>query len=244
MDYALPMQTLSSLFAYHGARRVRSVALATLCLFIGAGTAMPSPLAPEALLERGIARFEAGQPGAAKRDLDAALAADPTLWDGYVTLLRIDLAQGDWPGAGRTLRRALGALTGPETRRQIQALIDALVARVQALLREHRPAEALALVREALSSVSESKALHKLYGEALMARGRELLAEGKTSEAIERFREAIRRTPQELAAYLDLARALFSNGRLSEALRALRDALRIDPENRDARDMMKGLTRV
>jgi cytochrome c-type biogenesis protein CcmH/NrfG len=71
--------------------------------------------------------------------------------------------------------------------------------------------------------------------------GGQLLAQGQLRDAIGAFREATHLAPQQVDAYVGLARALWQQGELFKALAAVQTALRLAPNNSHVRALLHQL---
>ena len=71
--------------------------------------------------------------------------------------------------------------------------------------------------------------------------GGQLLAQGQLRDAIGAFTEATQLAPQQVDAYVGLARALWQQGELFKALAAVQTALRLAPNNNSVRALLHQL---
>jgi tetratricopeptide (TPR) repeat protein len=141
----------------------------------------------------------------------------------------------------------------------------------QLLIQQGKTAEALASFSEAIRLRPGAPDLHSNLAIALMQVGRTteaisefkealrlglsgglanwaeanigwmLLGEGRIPEAVEQYGELVKKEPQSPLWRRSMARALESAGRNEEAIEQLRAVLRLDPNDKEAREMMASL---
>ena len=71
--------------------------------------------------------------------------------------------------------------------------------------------------------------------------GGQLLTQGQLRDAIGAFSEATHLAPQQVDAYVGLARALWQRGEIFKALAAVQTALRLAPNNSHVRALLHQL---
>lgn len=200
-------------------------------------------LSPEALMERGIAAFRAGQLDAASTDLSQALDRDPSLYQAYVYLLRTALARGAWDDAIDVLVRTKKAATGPNGAKVMETMRGDIVAEARTLLERGDVKDAVALLQGAIAHVSSPEVI-SAWVDSLLAHGQALMDRREWAQAIEQFSGVIDRAPETLSAYIGLAKAFFASGEFRNALDAIRRALKLEPGNRDAGELLGKLLRT
>lgn len=78
-------------------------------------------------------------------------------------------------------------------------------------------------------------------GKMLMSFGARLLSHGRVRDAISAYGEAVNALPQNLDAYMGLAKALLKDGKVLRAIGTARKALEIDPASREAHSLLMNL---
>ena len=207
--------------------------------------------------ELALVALDAGDPVAARDELDALLASDENVdLETLMNAARAHLMLGDGQGAEE---RVLRAQKLPTAQSAAEELLDL---QAHALIVEHKASEAVALLRKALPNAlrGETPALlmeayldldqseratevvrmapprARIGIELLVARsrlaverGRDSIAEGFASEAIARMRGPRAQRPLKAEAYAILGRSQYEQGLLRPAVRALKMATTLDP---------------
>jgi len=191
--------------------------------------------------DQGLALFNRGKYEEAIPHFGRAIELDPDFARAHLYLGRSHLNLGKWREAIVPLRTAM-RLSPDEFKKEIvDVLLDALLHAGLFELKGGNFQDSIGFFREALDLQPQSaRAKNELAG-ALIGYGGALLSQGKMTDAVAAFKEALQLSPGDLGAYLGLARALISSGRFQEALKVLQDATAINPNNRDAQLLMKGL---
>ena len=179
---------------------------------------VPDPLLAEVLdlktgalarLDRAIQLAEAGELQPAAAEHEAALAADPTLVQAHVNLIRLYGTLGQPQQAEAHYRAAL-ALN--------PALAEVHYNYGVLLVGQKKPEEAAEAFRRALE-------LNPAYSEANYNYASLLMSSGKLDEAATYFRAALAGKPDHRQAHFNLARVLVWRERYAEAIEELRQTL-------------------
>jgi len=174
-----------------------------------------------------MASFQAGQLDAAERQCRAALAAEPTVLDGYQLLAAITFRQGRLHDAVDVLQTALGHHPSSfEPRFMLGSILRTL----------GRRAEAMAYYQEALAINPDIAEVHSNMGVLHHD-------QGELEPAIACYREALRRAPAQTEARLNLAAALRALGRIDEGLAEFETILTFNPDHAYAALMAMHSTR-
>lgn len=207
--------------------------------------------------EAALLALDAGDPIAARDELDALLANDDNVdLETLMNAARAHILLGDGQGAEERLDRAQKL---PQAQSAAEELLDL---RARALLVQHRPLDAAALLRKAVPNAlrGETPALlmdayldveqydkaadvvrqapvrarigvDLLVARARLAieRGRDTVAEGFAAEAIARMRAPRSPRPLKAEAYAILGRSQYEQGSFRAALRSLKTATDLDP---------------
>jgi tetratricopeptide (TPR) repeat protein len=147
-------------------------------------TVAKSPTSARAWTNLGRALAEDGQPDAAVRRLERALALDPDLAEAHYNLGQIALARGRDSEAAEHYRRAL---------RADPARVPARANLAAALARQHRIGEAVAQLREAVALAPTRVDLH--FNLAVL-----LEREGRRQEALRHYEAVLRLAPGDAEA--------------------------------------------
>jgi tetratricopeptide (TPR) repeat protein len=191
--------------------------------------------------DQGIGLFNRGQYEKAIPHFEKATEYDPGFAKAYLYLGRSYLNLGKWLEALGPLRTGF-RLSPTESRRQARdILLDALFGAASFELKRGNFRKAIGYLREMLELQPQSERGKKELSGALMDFGGRLLSEGNTSGAIDAFSEAVELSPNDLYAYLGLARAFFKSGDFANALQAVREAIKIDPTSKDAQSLSRQL---
>lgn len=166
----------------------------------------------------GILHAKSGRYDEARREFEAALAIQPSYFDGWNNLGKISLDQNDLEGAVRHYSKAIQYRRAPKTLNNLGT----------ALARLGRHAEAERHFAHALR-LDPAHATARFNHAAVLA---EL---GRGDEALRESRSTIAAMPGNPQAHNSLGAVSLRLGRLEEALAAYETALRLDPGNAQAR---------
>jgi tetratricopeptide (TPR) repeat protein len=195
----------------------------------------------QSAFETGLALFNKGKYQKAIVHFQKATELDPNFSQGYLYMGRSYLNLSQWLDAVPPLRTAL-RLSPEETRKEVvPLLIDALLGAATMQLKQRNFQSSLDTLKEALELQPQSAPATQQLVTTLLVFGSSLLSQGKITAAIDVYTEATHLAPQNLEAYLGLARAFFRNGNTPQALTAAKTALRIAPTNLRALLMLRRL---
>jgi Flp pilus assembly protein TadD len=193
--------------------------------------------------ELGLDLFNRGQYEEAIAHFNKSTELDPMFGRPYIYLGRSYLNLMRWHEAVPPFRTAL-RLAPEETKQEIvNMMIDALLAVALSDFREGNFRSSKDFLKEALKLKPESGKLINELINTLIANGKDLLSRGNTTEAINSFNEAIELSPDNINAYIGLAKAYFQNDDILKALSAAVKAMKIDPSSRDAQSILNQLMR-
>jgi len=169
-------------------------------------------------LDRGCSYLAADRPAPARRELEAALRADPGNAQARYNLGVLLHRQGALAQAVAQWREALRLEPDlPKARHNL----------AMALLRAGKADAAIVHLQEALRIKPDFAAAHNGLGMALVAKGR-------LAEAVPHWLQAASLQPRLIEVRLNLGRAMLAMRRPREAVAHLEAALRIDPEEAHA----------
>jgi tetratricopeptide (TPR) repeat protein len=191
--------------------------------------------------QQGIALFNQGQYQEAIPHFTNATQLDPEFDRAYLYLGRSYLNLGRWQDALAPLRTAL-RLAPEQTKQEILSLlIDALMGAATHQVKQGNLQGAVPLFKEVLKLQPQFAPATRQLVTTLLSLGSQLLSQGKAGEALDAYLETTRLAPDNLDAYLGLARAFWQQGDWSKALSAVRSALRLSPTSLDALSLLQQL---
>ena len=101
----------------------------------------------------------------------------------------------------------------------------------------------LTYVREIMSADPKAKKVKDDMSNVLVAVATGLARKGEVRDAVSLFRDAIKENPDNIKAYLGLAKALIKSGAISEAIDNAQKALSLDPTSNEALNVLKEMFR-
>jgi len=122
-------------------------------------------------------------------------------------------------------------------------LIDALLGAAFSELGKGNFESALTYVREIMAASPEGKKVKDEISNVLVAVAMGLARKGDVRDAVGLFRDAIKENPDNIKAYLGLARTLIKSGAISEAIENAQKALSLDPRSNEAMNVLKEILR-
>jgi Flp pilus assembly protein TadD len=189
--------------------------------------------------EQGLTFFNHGKYKEAIPYFERATEVDPEFSKAHLYLGRSYLNLSMWQKAIPPLRTAY-TLSPEQLKKEIvNLMLDAFLG---AALNEFKKGDftnSAQFLKEALRWSPESVKVKTELATTLVALGGKLLSEGNMREAISAFTETTAVSPNNLDAYLGLARALFKNGDFFQALNAVKHAITIEPANNEAQSLFK-----
>ena len=191
----------------------------------------------------GLNLFNQGKFDAALPFFQKAVSAEPDYYEAQLYLGRTYLNMKDYGRAVPPLRRAYRLSPDDFKSRACDILIDALLGAAFSELGKGNFESSLAYVREIMSASPEGKKIKSDISNVLVAVAMGLARKGDVREAVGLFRDAIKEDPDNIKAYLGLAKALIKSGAISEAIENAQKALSVDPTSKDALNVLKEISR-
>lgn len=181
--------------------------------------------------------FNQGSYDAAIPYFQRATGSDPNYARAYLYLGRSFVNLRRWLDAIPPLRTAY-RLAAEETKKEVaEILVDALISVAIYELKNGNFQNSIGFLREGVEVQPRSSRVRNELVGGLIAHGGELLSKGNVPGAVSAYAEATRFSPNNLEAFLGLARAFFMNGDFQKAMQAAKDAMRVDPTNPEAQSL-------
>lgn len=215
--------------------------IAGLFLFSCAGVSV-SPEA-RADLNAGLSLFNQGKFDAALPFLERAASAEPDYYEAHLYLGRTYLNMKRYGKAIGPLRRAYRLSPDDFKSQAADILIDALLGAAFEELGRGNFEGTLAYAREMMAADPKARKVKDDLSNVLVAVAAGLARKGDVRDAVDLFRQAIKENPDNIKAYVGLARALIKSGAISEAIENAQKALSLDPASSDALNIFKELLR-
>ena len=191
--------------------------------------------------EQGLAFFDQGRYEDAITHFAKAIDLDPDLANAHLYLGRSHLNLGRWLDAVAPLRTALRLSPEDIQKEVVQLLIDALFGAATSEFKRGNLQSSGTLLKEVLELQPQSAQAMQQLIPALLVLGSTFLSQGNLAGAITTYQDVTQFAPQNIDAYLGLARAFLHQGELVNALAAIRDMLRIAPTNLEALSLLRQL---
>jgi tetratricopeptide (TPR) repeat protein len=183
--------------------------------------------------EKGLALFNQGNYEAAVPRFQKATELEPEYTKAYLYLGRSFLNLARWFEALPPLRTAY-SLSPSDTRNEmVYVLIDALLGAAASGLKKGDFSSSINLLKEAIEIEPESGVVKNELVKAVISYGGRLLSEGNTREAVSQFSEAVKLAPENIDAYIGLARSFMKDGNFIEAMRTIGKAMQKVPSIMD-----------
>jgi len=215
--------------------------LAVMMLVSCAGVSV-SP-AVRADFNAGLNLFNQGKFDAALPFFEKAAAAEPDYYEAQLYLGRTYLNMKEYGKAVPPLRRAYRLSPENFKSQACDILIDALLGAAFSELGKGNFESALTYVREIMAASPEGKKVKDEISNVLVAVAMGLARKGDVRDAVGLFRDAIKENPDNIKAYLGLARTLIKSGAISEAIENAQKALSLDPRSNEALNVLKEILR-
>lgn len=191
--------------------------------------------------EEGLALFNQGKYTEAIPHFQRAIELDPEYSSPYLYLGRSYLNLSRWADAIQPLRTAFRLSPTEFKGEVVSLLLDALIGGALVEFKAGNFDGSIDYLREALGLNPESQKAQDELIASLIALGGQLFSEGRFSDAIPAFSEAIELSPDNLDAYIGLAKAFLKNGNYMKALETVKGAANIHPEGSDAQNLLREL---
>jgi tetratricopeptide (TPR) repeat protein len=188
--------------------------------------------------EQGLALFNAGKYEQAIPYFTKAAELDQNYVQAYVYLGRSYISLGRWGDAIGPLRTAY-RISPTETRKEAtNFLSDALVGAGIQSFGNGDYKTAIDHLKEGLTLDPSSAKVKDELVKAWTAYGGKLFTQGNFGEAISAFEQALQLSPNQLDAYVGLAKSFFKKGDFDKALHAGRKALSLDPGSDELKKLL------
>ncbi len=191
--------------------------------------------------EKGLALFNQGNFSEAVPFFEKAISLEPDFYSARLYLGRSHLNLHNFREAIPHLRKAYRLSPRGFQEQATDLLFDALLGAAYVELKEGNLETSLNYIRELLSADPKSRKIKEDISRIIVAVATELYKSGKARDAIREYGEAIKADPDNINAYIGLAKALLKNGELTKALGAAEEALSLDPKSREALAIIKDL---
>ena len=191
----------------------------------------------------GLNLFNQGKFDAALPFLQKAVAAEPDYYEAQLYLGRTYLNMKDYGKAVPALRRAYRLSPEDFKSQAFDILIDALMGAAFAELGKGNFENSLTYVREIMSADPKAKKVKNDMSNVLVAVATGLARKGEVRDAVSLFRDAIKENPDNIKAYIGLAKALIKSGAITEAIENAQKALSLDPTSNEALNVLKEMFR-
>ena len=223
---------------YKKSEKVRPFAAPVLLLlfsfFLASCAGMGISGGPQAEFDAGMGLFNRGSFRDAALHFEKATAMDPSYGSAYLYLGRSYLNLMDYRKAVPPLRAAYRLVPDEVKKQAFDLLLDALLGAATSEKKEGHLKESVADLKEAYALNPKSERAKDELSQALVSLGVMYLAGGDSGEATRTLSEALKVSPDNISAYLALARAFLQRGDVKDAVDAIVRALRLDPTNQEA----------
>lgn len=194
-------------------------------------------------LNAGLNLFNQGKFDAALPFFQKAVAAEPDYYEAQLYLGRTYLNMKDYGKAVPPLRRAYRLSPDDFKSQAFDILIDALMGAAFTELGKGNFENSLTYVREIMSNDPKTKKIKNDMSNVLVAVATGLARKGDVRDAVGLFHDAIKENPDNIKAYLGLAKTLIKSGAISEAIENAQKALSLDPTSNEALNVVMELLR-
>lgn len=215
--------------------------LAVLMLVSCAGVSV-SPVA-RADFNAGLNLFNQGKFEGALPLFQKAASAEPDYYEAQLYLGRTYLNMKDYGKAIPPLRRAYRLSPDDFKSQALDILLDALLGAAFSELGKGNFESSLTYIREIMSASPKGKKIKDDISNVLVAVATGLVHKGEVRDAVNLFRDAIKENPDNMKAYLGLAKVLIKSGAISEAIENAQKALSLDPTSNEALNVLKEMLR-
>jgi tetratricopeptide (TPR) repeat protein len=191
--------------------------------------------------EKGLALFNRGMFSEAIPYFEDAVSLEPDFYSAHLYLGRSHLNLRNYGKAIPQLRKAYRLSPRDFQREAADLLLDALLGAAFSELKSGNLQASLQYIREIISTEPKSQKIKDDLSRVLVAVATELFKSGKAREAIREYGEAIKAYPDNVNAYIGLAKALLKSGELIKAIEAAEKAVSLDPDSKEALGIIKDL---
>ena len=194
--------------------------------------------------EQGLFFFNQGRFSDAIPSFQQAIQLDDNFYEPHLYLGRSYLNLHDYQNSIPALKKAFRISPRTFQKEIADLLIDALLGQASYELDQGNIQASLQYIREIIEADPKSKKIKEDTSNVIAAIAWELYRSGKAKDAIKEYGDAIRVNPENLSAYVGLARALWKNGELVKAIEAAEKAISLDPDSKEALNVIKGLLKT
>ena len=195
----------------------------------------------ERTFEDGLSLYNAGRYSDASDYFSKAIAADAKFGKAHLYLGMSYLKLGRFRDAIQPLRTAF-SLEPEQSQKEItNLLLNALLGAGLESLKKGNHLDALEMYREAFKLDPQLKRGRSDFVAALVAAGTLFLAKGDGTSALSLYQEALKLSPDNIDAYIGIAKAFAKKGDIGEALQTILDAMKIHPGNEALQDLYMDL---
>ncbi len=189
----------------------------------------------------GTELFNRGQYVDAIPHFQRASELDPNYAQAFLYLGRCYVSLGRYLDAIPPLRTAYSLSPQTVGKEAFNILLDALLHAALSEMKNGDFEGAIGHLKDALNLDPGSGQAKQELSLSLVALGGQLLLQGNLSGAIDRYKEALSYSPDNVGAYIGLARAFLQSGDLKKAIEELQDGWKVDPSNRDIPNLLREL---
>ncbi|OPY79786.1 MAG: lipoprotein NlpI [Syntrophorhabdus sp. PtaU1.Bin153] len=214
-----------------------ALVLASLVLTSCAGLGIPDEA--QTAFDTGRGLFNRGEYRAAVEYFESAISVEPDFVEAYVYLGRSYLNVREYSKALPALRTAYNLSPDTVKKEVFNLLIDALLGAATTELKKGNISGSIDRLRETLSLSPDSKQAKDELSRALTALGKDFLSKGDVDDAINAYGEALALSPDNAGACLGLARAFLDDGDVAKALATVQKTFKIDPNSKEALEMLR-----
>ena len=191
----------------------------------------------------GLNLFNQGKFESALPFFQKAANTEPGYYEAHLYLGRTYLNMKQYGKALPPLRRAYRLSPDDFKSQAFDILLDALMGAAFEELGKGNFETSLTYVREIMSSDPKGKKIKNDMSNVLVAVATGLARKGEVRDAVGVFRDAIKENPDNIKAYIGLARVLIKSGAISEAIENAQKALSLDPTSNEALNVLKEMFR-
>tara|TARA_Y100000294_G_scaffold150139_1_gene147308 strand:+ start:625 stop:1272 length:648 start_codon:yes stop_codon:yes gene_type:complete len=188
--------------------------------------------------EQGLILFDKGKFEDSVPHFKEAIELDHDFSKAHLYLGRSYLNMNKWLDAIPPLRAAHRLSPNQSKKEVLNLLIDAIFGAAISKLKKMDLNGSVSLFKEILELNPESDETKKKIVSAFIDAGKEMAGKGEFSRAIEAYTEVIALSPDNLDAYIGLAKAQFKSGNFLEALKMVKRAFNLDPNSSKVQSIM------
>jgi len=225
--------------------KIKTVSFVVGCvLLLGAcaGSSLFSGAGRE--FEKGLAFFNSGSFEQAGPHFLKAIELDPEYGQAHLYLGRTYLNMGQWAKAIQPLRTAYDLSSIDTQKEALNFLMDAILGASTSEVKAGHFQNAIKYLQEGRNLDPRSLKVKSQLTDTLISFGGKLLAEKNLSLAIENYKQATDLMPNNLDAYMGLARAFLQKGEWLKAASYIHQAEKIDPNSGKVQDLLNQILKM